>query len=767
MIRPALLLLLFGVALFAADSCIKCHEGIEPIRDPASKMMRAILEIAERAGHPGNDCIVCHGGNPHSMIRSRAHQGTVGYFLDHDGPKGYYPMPAAPWINENTCGICHPEQTGAQGNALMATGQAQVHDALWGFGRHEGGAHNVGVSATQNPDDPHRRLGTGDYRTYMQALARNEPQGFPSSITALPSAPTADEVEADPSQSVFTYIRQKYGGDHRSGPGCAACHIPYAGKGRYEGGDVAIDKNSSGHLLVHRIQSSRKTQVRVHDLSYSGVPVATCTACHDRGNRIGASYQGVLEDDAAHHYLRMQGDVHFAQGMLCQDCHTSNDLHGDGFLRGAGLGSVEIECQDCHGTIDRYPWELPLGYSDEFSLEAGTGEPRGIAMSVAAYLKKGSVEPSDGGYLRSARGNPLIKAHKKGNRVEMHLASGKNIELTPLKGLKAEGKLSVAALTAMDRITSHSDKMECYACHATWAPQAYGNHVRIDYSEGKQSPDHLAASQSHDLRNLKKYRVDGQVSERRAYLRWENPPLGINGEGRVSPMIPDFQASLTVIGKDGRALLQNHIARIPNVEGAGEAGQKAITMAPVQPHTVGKKARPCESCHADPKAAGYGVEGGSLRADLSHDTITDLMTADGEVIAYGAGVQISGIAHLEHDWDRFVDENGTQLQTVGNHWRLSAPLSDAQREKLDRRGVCLSCHRSIPKGDPAIDAMGHVAQMMGMQVDAQVHDTILQKLLRFGAWAQLIGGAFGALFGLYLFYLIFLKPKKRKERRWR
>ena len=29
---------------------------------------------------------------------------------------------------------------------------------------------------------------------------------------------------------------------------------------------------------------------------------------------------------------------------------------------------MEIECTDCHGTPAKYPWELPLGWGDEFGL---------------------------------------------------------------------------------------------------------------------------------------------------------------------------------------------------------------------------------------------------------------------------------------------------------------------------------------------------------------------------------------------------------------
>ena len=68
----------------------------------------------------------------------------------------------------------------------------------------------------------------------------------------------------------------------------------------------------------------------------------------------------------------------------------------------------------------------------------------------------------------------------------------------------------------MDKIEAHTDKLECYTCHATWAPQCYGCHVKIDYSQGKQNPDYLAASHAHDIHGnsgedtLRDFLVDGK-----------------------------------------------------------------------------------------------------------------------------------------------------------------------------------------------------------------------------------------------------------------
>ncbi len=765
------------------QGCLSCHHGIQPIRQHQTKMMKEIYKLGKQAGDP-NGCVVCHGGNPNATTAIAAHTGTTDYFLNHKGPKNFYPDPGSSWINQNTCGQCHAEQVGAQMNSLMMSEQGKIQGALWSFGGLEGYNHSVGNYVTKNPDDPHARLGTKDYQAYMMALHAKNPQVYPGKMTKLPKAPTAGDVQENPQLAVYTYLRQEClrchtgskgrqkRGDYR-GIGCSACHIPYSNNGFYEGNDPTINKNEPGHFLVHSIQSSRNAKVKVHGITYTGVPVETCTTCHNRGKRIGVSYQGLMEtaysptfDKEGNNqpklhtkrYLHLKEDIHYQKGMLCQDCHTTNDLHGDGFLSGTTLAPVEVECQDCHGTTKKYPWELPLGYGDEYDTIPAVGKSRGVADRLAEYLEKGTTYNKKDGYLRTARGNPFKNVVKTGDSVLVHLASGKDLVLQPLKALKKKNKLSLAGLVAMDQIHVHTDRMECYSCHATWAPQCYGCHVKVDYSKGVKHTDWLASASDHDEHgqtasargDLSKHKIEGAVSETRSYLRWENPPLSQNGEGRISPTIPGCQVTVTVIGKDGKALIQNEIFKIPDVEGAGKEGQLSIDMSPVQPHTIQKKARNCEECHATAKAMGYGIGGGLIFSDPSQDFEVDLMTADGKVLPQKTTTQKPGIGNLKMDWSRFVTEKGRQLQTVGHHFKLSAPLSNAQRNKLDRRGVCLSCHKTIPDQDLAVSLMSHVAKYAGVKIDNNEHQSILNKLVFLGAWGQLL---LGIVVGLGLFFL--------------
>ena len=184
----------------------------------------------------------------------------------------------------------------------------------------------------------------------------------------------------------------------------------------------------------------------------------------------------------------------------------------------------------------------------------------------------------------------------------------------------------------------------------------------------------------------------GKVFETRSYLRWEEPTLGINGEGRVSPLMPGCQVITTVIDKDGNTVAHNEIWTAPD-------GKKGLDHAAVQPHTAGREARTCESCHNNPKALGYGISDGRFLKGYDKGFTVDLETAFGQIIPGVTRLQSQPVPKLDHDLSRIVTRDGEELVTVGSHWPLTGPLSQAQREKMERTGLCMGCHQNMTDDD--------------------------------------------------------------------
>jgi hypothetical protein len=394
-------------------------------------------------------------------------------------------------------------------------------------------------------------------------------------------------------------------------------------------------------------------------------------------------------------YKHIKEDLHFAAGMTCQDCHTSVDMHGDGTLFGTTLGQVEIECADCHGTNEKFPWELKIGFGEKnLAVGAPEGE-RGMAKELPYWMTQGTVYKPMDGYLLSTRGNPLGNVVKDGKEVIVHLASGKDLK-APLLKEKAMNNTwkSKDAHVAMGLVKEHMENMECYSCHSDWAPQCYGCHIKVDYTPGKSKIDWIASGSTHfangetseSVLGTKGKKQIGKASETRSYLRWEDPILGINGEGLVPPIIPGCQVTYTIVGPDGETIALNKQAQVPDgPDGALVAG---TDMSPVQPHTTGAKARTCESCHNDPKALGYGIQNGEFMKGQGKDFTLDLRNLNtGKIVPKTTQVQMKAIEGMNYDWSVVVDhETGKQTQTVGTHWPDSRPLDKDQRDRMEAVG---------------------------------------------------------------------------------
>ena len=551
-----------GVGCLASG---KCHGGIEPIRGHDSGMAREIYAKGAQLGDP-NGCVVCHGGNPKEEKDAKiAHTGapagsSLTTFVVHSG---------SVWVNEKICGQCHREWTYAQFRSIMQTEAGKIQGALWGWGPASTGyAKKYGNYDVTDPDGTVPVFGTEAYKTYTQALMKKFPDNFPRELKKLPKT-DVDTLAEKPWTAIYTYLRTDCqrchvgvkGRDRRGdfrGMGCSACHIPYNNAGLYEGGDKTVKRDEKGHAMVHSIQSSRKAKVVANGKVYSGIPHETCVSCHNRGKRIGVSFQGLMEfpygspfsaegqkqpklhtkyyqfikDDIHHRLKSREGNPE--GGLLCQDCHTTTAMHGNGNITGTLLANVEIECSDCHGTAQKYPWELPLGWGDEFGEDVTKQKGRGLSRDpLATHAKFSTSYAARDGYLLTTRGNPFNNVVREGDKVLVHSASGLDFEVPTLKSLAKANKWRnpAKAVSAKLQASKHLEKVECYGCHSAWAPQCYGCHVKVDFSGSKKATDWVAAGNTHfpnghtaeSMRGVKPPVAPGvaygKTSENRSYLR--------------------------------------------------------------------------------------------------------------------------------------------------------------------------------------------------------------------------------------------------------
>lgn len=755
-------------------------------------MMQRIYAQGRQLGDP-NGCVVCHGGDPlETKDKKKAHSGApqgslLGFFT---------PVPGALQVNQYTCAQCHSDHTYAVHRSIMNTdaGKMKAITWSWGFGT-EDHQHVYGNHAMDDPDGSLPRFGTDVYKAYMNELAEKFPGQFPKALKQIPEADLTT-LSQMPEQAAFTYLRncnachlsnkghQDRG--HFRGMGCAACHSLYSNEGLYEGKDASIKADEPGHLMFHTMMGTRKSGLVVNEKRLSGIQVATCAACHSAGRRIGHAYQGLMalgssynrgpfdekgtpqSANAGYVFKHMRDDVHHrieqdgktVKGLLCQDCHTTTSMHGNGNIGSTTLAGVEVECADCHGTPTAYPWELPLGFGDEFgrTLDA---KARGVSDQPLAVTRDyATVYNKADGYLVSARGNPLGNVVKKGQQVRVYSASGNDFEVPLLKEIyrKDSWKHPLKAKTAMVAVARHMQSLECYACHSTWVPQYYGYKYIIDYT--KESADWLYSAEkimpngtTADY-NLQFVMQPGAPTlGDYSHLRWENPPLGINGEGRVSSLTGVIQTVGTVIGPSGEVLVHNRIGKRPD-------GINAMELAPVNAHTTSLETRECRDCHGSQTAMGYGIDGGAYDSRPDLVKYADIVDAGGENVSRNTRPQIAAIAELHGDFVQLLSAEGKQLMTIDSHWATSMPLTIGQREKLTRAGTCIACHRDIPDGSIPMKMLGQIAKVANLSfASPEAHDKLLRENNILISWVKALGIILIGLF-VALSPIVWIQRKK-------
>ncbi|MFQ6118388.1 MAG: hypothetical protein ACE5KE_00720, partial [Methanosarcinales archaeon] len=638
-----------------------CHAGIESINP---KMPFT--------------CTTCHSGNGNATTKEEAHSGE------------FYPNPSAMEVlaKGKGCAQCHStngsimklsDHTERVMKSIMTTFAGVISGA-----RYENNAQD-----TKN--------------SLYAAVAVNDTDGeFPVERGALKKLDQIPEynrgISNGTGEPIDGYLRKeclrchlwnegaKRFGDYRSS-GCAACHVVYANDGLYRGNDTTIPKNETDHPIKHEITTK--------------IPSYQCVHCHDRGNRIGVSYLGLMEQDPygspwteegelqgkvhGKWYHKIRADIHYERGMECIDCHTSQDMHGDGNLYSKKEQYVEIECEDCHGTPDKYPWDAD-GKVRTSGAKLANGTPYGVLG-----------------------GNIITNLEKRGE--ELYLISkfdGKEHQVPLLKKIKEENKWrSIEANVSMDAIPKHLEKMECYACHAKWVPQCYGCHVRLD--DRKTEFDWVSKNET-----------PGKITEKRSYLRWENPVLGINAEGKVAPYMPGCQVTWTLIASNGTVLAFTQ----PIITSEGKLG---ISQNPAQSHTTTVNARKCMDCHgANPKVLGLGTGLFTGAPNTSDDTA--------KTNAYPIGskpwkvlkeeVSPGPIKELPNDfeWERIVDEEGNQIQDTSHYG--ARPFNKTEMDRIRRVGTCIGCHQNYSDS-----VWQEVRKNVGIVQNPEEHSKVLNKAI--------------------------------------
>jgi hypothetical protein len=169
-----------------------------------------------------------------------------------------------------------------------------------------------------------------------------------------------------------------------------------------------------------------------------------------------------------------QIDIHLEKGMHCVDCHFVQDAHGNGKLYGEVRAAIEIQCVDCHGTVEQRatlkttgPAAAPGG-RDLTTLRTPFGKRR-FERHGDKLIQNSMVE--QGKSWEVIQVVDTINPRSDHYNERSHLA--KTVRMDP-NGALVWGNVPKPG----ECPRAHGDaNMTCIACHSAWNPSCFGCHL--------------------------------------------------------------------------------------------------------------------------------------------------------------------------------------------------------------------------------------------------------------------------------------------------
>ena len=328
-------------------------------------------------------------------------------------------------------------------------------------------------------------------------------------------------------------------------------------------------------------------------------------------------------------------DIHLEKGMQCNDCHFAQDNHGNGKIYGEPRAAVEIDCIDCHGTIQK----------------------------KATLITSGPAAPEGGRHLDALR-TPwgLRRFESRGEKVFQRSMSDENKEweivqtidsITPgnvhfseksfrAKLMNKDGSVH-PHLPSDDTSLAHANSsMTCYSCHTSWTPTCFGCHLQMTANARKP----MLHNEGLLTKNYTSYNF--QVLRDDIYM------LGVDGTvtgHRIAPA----RSSCAVLVSSQNANRDWLYYTQQTISSPGLSGQAFSTFVP---HTVrAKETKQCSDCHVSIKN-----DNNAWMAQLLLQG-TNFMNFMGRYVYVATGKHgLAAIAVAEHDEPEAI--YGSDLQRI-------------------------------------------------------------------------------------------------------
>jgi len=296
-----------------------------------------------------------------------------------------------------------------------------------------------------------------------------------------------------------------------------------------------------------------------------------------RGNLLDADGRVVPHEDPDRFGKAVHmKDIHLEKGMQCIDCHFGQDNHGSGRLYGETRSAVEIDCVDCHGSIEQ---RATLVTSGPAAPQGGTA----LAALRTPWRERRFEWDGDRLFQRS-----MLNRDQKWEVVQTldTITPGRPHYSEQSRYAKTVRKDGRWGDTSSSTNLAHDNRsMTCFTCHTSWTPTCFGCHLSM--VANRKMP--MLHNEGLTTRNWTAYNF--QV------LRDDSYFLGKDGTTTKNRVAPVRSACAVLVSSQNQARSWNYYMQ-QTVSAEGFSGQAFSTYVP---HTVrAKETKRCTDCHLAP-----------------------------------------------------------------------------------------------------------------------------------------------------------------------
>ncbi|HEX9759367.1 MAG TPA: hypothetical protein VGA40_00530 [Candidatus Acidoferrales bacterium] len=268
-------------------------------------------------------------------------------------------------------------------------------------------------------------------------------------------------------------------------------------------------------------------------------------------------------------------DIHLERGMHCIDCHFNQDNHGNTKIYNEPRAAIEIDCIDCHGTVDR---EATLVTSGPAAPPGGTPleilrtpwRERRFYRRDGKLFQRSMVEEGKHWELVQVR-DTVTPGHPRYNEQSSYA-----------KTIRRDGATWGSAPESHAQLAHSNEKMTCYSCHTSWTTSCFGCHLSMT-ANNKMPMQH---TEGLTTRNWTSYNF--QVLRDDVYM------LGKDGSVTGNRTAPVRSACAILVSSQNQNREWLYYAQ-QTVSSEGLSGQAFSTYVP---HTVrSRETKQCSDCH--------------------------------------------------------------------------------------------------------------------------------------------------------------------------